>query len=376
MDELIANLLLLRAPALSGAQFFQLQTLHGSSRSIVEAGTDAWLAAGLDRRCIEFLTGASADQVSKERRWLDAHNHHLLMLGSPQYPELLAQLPDAPLGLFVSGNPQILHTPQLAVVGSRNPTPYGREIAEAFARHLSNCGLSITSGLAAGIDAASHRGALAGSGATLAVCGTGLDIVYPRSSEALAREIEQRGALVSEFLPGTPPRKHHFPQRNRIISGLSLGTLVVEAALHSGSLITARQAAEQGREVFAIPGSIHNTMAKGCHTLIRQGAKLVDSAEDILTELGPLAATLLDATQPEIRNYFDSQGFSKSLLDKEYKILLDALGFEPLGVDQLVARSGLQADAVASMLLILELEGHIESYPGGLYLRSAQYAGP
>ncbi len=369
MDEQIANLILMRAPALSGAQWFALSAEHGSSASILQAGASGWRSAGLSPRCMEFLSTARADLVDNERRWLDHPGHQLVMLGSPSYPDMLQETPGAPLGLFVSGNPDLLSTPQLAIVGSRNPTPYGRELAEAFAKHLGHCGLTITSGLAAGIDAASHRGALASNGATVAVCGTGLDVVYPASSRQLAEEITQRGALVSEFPPGTPARKQHFPQRNRIISGLSLGTLVVEATLHSGSLITARLAGDQGREVFAIPGSIHNPMAKGCHQLIRQGAKLVDSAEDILMELGPLAATLRIAAQPDTPNSFDLQGNSQARLDKAGEILLDALGFEPLGVDQLVIRTGLKADVVASALLILELEGRIESYPGGLYLR-------
>lgn len=370
MDEQTANLILLRAPALSGAHLSALLATHGNAAAILDAGVTAWHEAGLSSRCCDFLAGAPASLVAADRAWLDTADHHLIMLGSAQYPVLLAELADAPLGLFVSGQPALLQTPQLAMVGSRNPTPYGRELAEAFARHLSTCGLCITSGLAAGIDAASHRGALAGSGATLAVLGTGVDVIYPRSSAALAAEIVQRGALVSEFPPGTPPRKQHFPQRNRLISGLSLGTVVVEAALHSGSLITARLAGEQGREVFALPGSVHNPLAKGCHLLIRQGAKLVDCAEDILSELGPLAASLGHAALPENSKLIDSQGFSQARLDKDYKILLDALGFEPQSVDQLVVRSGLKADAVASMLLILELEGYIESYPGGMYLRA------
>jgi DNA processing protein len=274
--------------------------------------------------------------------------------------------------LFVSGNVSLLCLPQLAIVGSRNPTPYGREVATAFAKHLTHCGLVITSGLAEGIDAASHRGALEGTGQTIAVCGTGLDSVYPRSSESLAREVEQRGALVSEFPVGTQARKYHFPLRNRIISGLSLGTFVVEAALHSGSLITAKQAGDYGREVFALPGSIHNPMAKGCHQLIRQGAKLVDSAEDVLNELGPLAslAASLPRTRSFAANPTDLQAKSQMSLDKDYKILLDALGFEPASIDQLIERSGLKADEVASMLLILELEEHVSSVPGGLYLRT------
>ncbi len=370
MDEQVAQLVFLSAPGLTRAQYLTLISRHETATAALQAGASAWQQAELSHRCCEFLGAADTDNVISERRWLDADHRHLIMCGDARYPSLLEQLPDAPLGLYVSGNPLLLNTPQLAVVGSRNPSPYGRDLAESFAKHLSRCGLSITSGLAAGIDAASHRGALAGGGNTLAICGTGLDIIYPRSHEALARAIETQGALVSEFAPGTPPRKHHFPQRNRIISGLSLGTLVVEAALHSGSLITARLAGDQGREVFAIPGSVHSPMSKGCHQLIRQGAKLVDTAEDILCELGPLYHGLGGLMAGRDANPLDSSGISQAPLDKDYKILLDALGFEPLGVDQLVMRSGLPADAVASMLLILELENRVESFPGGLYLRA------
>jgi len=261
----------------------------------------------------------------------------------------------------------------LAVVGARNPTRAGRETAEAFAEHLAACGLHIVSGLAAGIDAAAHRGALKARGITIAVCATGLDIVYPKDHRELAEQVCSSGAMVSELPPGTGPLKFHFPRRNRLISGLSLGVLVVEAAIHSGSLITAKFAADQGREVFAIPGSIHNPLARGCHLLLRQGAKLVESADDILTELGPLAASLRDrhgallraAPSPENRpNDPESSG---PRLDKEYKILLDALGFDPASVDQLVVRTGLKAEEVASMLLILELDGRVASNPGALY---------
>ena len=374
MDELTAKLILLRAPALSGALYLRLLQTAGSAQAAVQTGPDLWHTIALPQRCIHFLQAPAS--VDAERRWLEQAGHHLLMLGDSNYPELLAQLPDAPLGLYVSGHIELLKQPQLAIVGSRNPTPYGREAAEAFAKHLSQSGLTITSGLAAGIDAASHQGALQGMGSTLAVCGTGLDVIYPTSSKALATEISANGALVSEFPPGTPPRRHHFPQRNRIISGLSLGTLVVEAALHSGSLITARLAGEQGREVFALPGSIHSPLSKGCHQLIRQGAKLVDSVADILTELGPLAASLAQLSHAESSseqtNLFDLPGFSEAPLDKDYEILLDALGFEAAGIDQLVARSGLGADAVASMLLILELNGQVATSPGGRYVRLSQ----
>lgn len=370
MEELTAWLVLLRAPALNADKLRALLAAFGCAVDLLKASPAAWAEFGLEPRTCSYLGKASIDGVAADLAWLEQAGNHLVPLDSVHYPSLLKQLPDAPLGLFVKGNSRLLNTPQLAVVGSRNPTPYGSEIAASFAEHLTSCGLAITSGLAVGIDAASHLGALAGSGLTVAVCGTGLDIVYPNSSETLARNIAERGALVSEFPPGTPPRKAHFPQRNRIISGMSLGTLVVEATLQSGSLITARLAAEQGREVFAIPGSIHNAMAKGCHELIRQGAKLVDSAEDILSELGPLAAATARSVVTGRSNYSDSTVFLDPQLDKEYKILLDALGFEPLGIDQLVVRSGLKADAIASMLLILELEGRIASFPGGQYVQA------
>lgn len=370
MDELTGWLLLLRAPALQKEHVFALQQRFGSIAAAFHADAAAYRELPLAPQTIQFLASVSIDLVANDRRWLEHARHALVTHDSPQFPPLLKHLQDAPLALFVKGNLELLQAPQLAVVGSRNPTPYGRELAEGFAKHLTTCGMAVTSGLAAGIDAAAHRGALAGTGQTVAVCGTGLDVVYPRSSSELAAAIGERGVLISEFPPGTPPRKSHFPQRNRLISGLSLGTLVVEAALHSGSLITARLAGDQGREVFAIPGSVHNPLSKGCHQLIRQGAKLVDSVADILIELGPLASTIPSLESVGIANHSDSLTVLEAPLDKEYKILLDALGFEPLAVDQLVARSGLKADAIASMLLILELEGRIASYPGGLYVRS------
>jgi DNA processing protein len=273
-----------------------------------------------------------------------------------------------------------LSLPQLAIVGSRNPTAGGRDNATSFAAHLARCGLAITSGLAIGIDTAAHQGALAAEGSTVAVCGTGLDIDYPSANSALAATIAKRGALVSEFPLGMPALQANFPRRNRIISGLTLGTVVVEAAVRSGSLITARLAAEQGREVFAIPGSIHNPLARGCHQLIRQGAKLVETADDILVELRPLlgalvgaAALALQVTVPDERNASAAGPAAcraaGPVLDKAYEILLDALGFEPAGVDTLVERTGFAADEVASMLLILELDGALESRPGGRYVR-------
>jgi DNA processing protein len=328
-------------------------------------------AAGLSASNVDAIA-QSASLIESDLRWLEHANHHFISFGSSAYPQLLAGIADPPIGLFVRGNPDILALPQLAMVGARNPTPTGRENAQDFAAHLAQCGLTITSGLALGIDAASHQGALQGGGSTIAVCGTGLDIDYPRANHDLAEAISANGALVSEFPLGTPALKANFPRRNRLISGLSLGTLVVEAAVQSGSLITARLAAEQGREVFAIPGSIHNPLARGCHQLIRQGAKLVETADDIFAELRALTDTLR-AARPAASGREAAQE-TRPALDKDYEILLDALGFEPASVDSLIERTGLKADAVASMLLILELEGRIEPYPGGLYVRRATKA--
>jgi DNA processing protein len=367
MDELRAWLTLVRVPGMHAGVLAELLIRCDSAAGILAAPHASLRSLGIEQRLIDALHTRSDASVDADLRWLEADTHHFIHWGSPAYPALLTQLRDAPIGLYVRGNPGVLALPQLAMVGSRNPTPSGRETARDFASHLARCGLTITSGLASGIDTASHEGALAGSGITLAVCGTGLDILYPSSNAALAECIVAEGALISEFATGTPPIKHNFPRRNRLICGLSLGTLVVEAAVRSGSLITARLAAEQGREVFAIPGSIHNALARGCHQLIRQGAKLVETAQDILTELGPLASTL---QQPvALSKSADASGNFTSPLDKEYEILLDAFGFAPAGMDLLVLRTGLKADVVASMLLILELDGRIESYPGGLYVR-------
>lgn len=254
------------------------------------------------------------------------------------------------------------------MVGSRNPSMSGSETAREFAHHLAASGLSITSGLAIGIDGASHAGAMDANGITIAVTGTGLDRVYPASQRDLAHRIAQHGALVSEFPPQTPARPGNFPRRNRIISGLCLGTLVVEAARQSGSLITARLASEQGREVFAIPGSIHNPLARGCHMLIRQGAKLVETAGDVLEELAPLLRDL----QPRPETCNKGPVVPQHELDQEYQLLLKCMGFDPAPIDLLIERSGLTAEVVSSMLILLELEGHVSSAPGGIYCRTGK----
>jgi DNA processing protein len=370
VSDLSAWLTLARAPGIHAGELQALLQHHASVESIVEASPATLRASGANASLVEWLRKPADDLIEADLRWLEGAEHHFIRWGSDDYPPLLAQLTDAPIGLYVRGDPHVLCMPQLAIVGSRNPTPSGRENAHEFAAYLARCGLTITSGLALGIDTASHEGALAGGGKTIAVCGTGVDISYPPSNTGLAAAIAAQGALISEFPLGAPALKGHFPRRNRIISGLALGTLVVEAAVQSGSLITARLASEQGREVFAIPGSIHNPRARGCHRLIRQGAKLVETADDIFAELKGITS----AFAAEIHNPAKAAAgvAAGPQLDKEYEILLDALGFEPASVDTLVARTGLRADEVASMLLILELENCIDSYPGGLYVRRPQ----
>jgi DNA processing protein len=366
MDEVNPWLVLARAPGLH-AGLLPEGDLRADPTALAGESRTALAKLGLPPAAIAALTQPDATSLAADERWLAGGNRRLVGYGTPAYPPLLAAVEDAPLLLFVEGDADVLGLPQLAIVGARNPTAIGRDTAREFAEHLARAGLTITSGLALGIDAASHRGALAGCGRTVAVQGCGPDRVYPAEHAELAREIAARGALVSEFPTGVPPLPEHFPRRNRIISGLSVGTLVVEAALASGSLITARRAGEQGREVFAIPGSIHSPLSRGCHRLIRDGAKLVESAEDIFTELGALLGGLHPGVQRSETS--EQQAESGRTLDKEYEILLDALGFGPAGVDALVARTGFKTDAVASMLLILELEGQVEQQRGGVFCR-------
>jgi len=333
---------------------------HGSAAAALAAGGSD---PDLPPKLRDYLRRPDTAAVERDLAWAEEAECHLLTPAEPSYPRPLLEIADAPPVLFLRGTPERLAEPQLAMVWSRNPTPIGQETALEFARHLASAGLGIVSGLALGIDAASHEGALAGGGHTVAVTGTGLDRVYPARHRQLAHTIVERGgALVTEFPPGTPPRAGNFPRRNRIISGLSLGTLVVEAAVRSGSLITARVAVEQGREVFAIPGSIHNPLARGCHQLIRDGAKLVETAADILEELAPQLQTALAETAPPAAD---------PELDETHHQLLAAVGYEPTPVDRLVERSGLTAEAVSSMLLLLELKGYVASAAGG-YARTSK----
>ncbi|HUV99816.1 MAG TPA: DNA-processing protein DprA [Gallionella sp.] len=301
----------------------------------------------------EINKGIVDEAIAPALAWLEDPGNHLVTLADSDYPQALLNIPDPPLLLYVKGRLDLLNRSALAIVGSRSATPQGMHNAEAFAKSLSDAGLCIISGLAHGIDASAHRGALRGPGGSIAIVGTGLDKVYPAANRDLAHALAQQGTLVSEFPLGTPPLAANFPRRNRLISGMSLGCLVVEASLQSGSLITARLALEQGREVFAIPGSIHAPQSKGCHALLKQGAKLVETAQDILEELG---GQLVVTAQPA-----SSGGSAPALLDR--------LGYDPVDVDTLCERSGLTIAELSAMLLTLELEGRISALPGGLYQR-------
>jgi len=357
-----------RAPGLTAATLAALAAASPDFALLERPDATLLASLGLTSAAIAWLMAPDHARIDDDLRWLDSSGCALLASTSAGYPELLRQSPDAPPVLWIRGLTAALADPQLAMVGSRSPTAGGRATARQFAARFARVGLCITSGLALGIDAACHEGALDADGLTIGVLGHGLDVMYPREHQLLASRIAASGALVSEFSPGTPPLTHHFPRRNRIIAGLSQGTLVVEAARDSGSLITARLAGAAGREVFAIPGSIHNPYARGGHELIRQGAKLVEGVEDVLSELKISLCHQLLVLPPT-----DAPGTPRvaPLLDKEYKILLDALAFEPASVDSLIERTGLNSESIASMLLILELDGHVAPHPGGRYSRMA-----
>jgi DNA processing protein len=310
-----------------------------------------------------LLAPIDAHSQDATRAWLDVPGNELIAWDDPDYPRALFDIADAPPILFHVGRRDLLNRPSLAIVGSRNATPQGIDNARAFAAALSAAGVTIVSGLALGIDAAAHTGALDGEGRTLAVVGTGLDRVYPARHRELAHEIATRGALVAEYPPGTPPLKENFPRRNRLLSGLARGVLVVEATLSSGSLITARLAGEQGRDVFAIPGSIHSPFSKGPHKLIREGAKLVETAQDVLDELhirgvGPVAGSTAAADDD-------------SAMTATQKSLLAAIAHDPVDLDTLISRTQMSADAIAAALTTLELDGRIAVLPGGRWQRVA-----
>ncbi|MDH3461016.1 MAG: DNA-processing protein DprA [Burkholderiaceae bacterium] len=358
-EELAAWLRLLQTPQVGRETARRLLAAFGSPQAIFSASASA-LREVIGPVSTALRTAPDELEALLEAtwRWLDTNvGCAVVTLGDSDYPQSLLDTADPPLLLYVQGRSELLSAASVAVVGSRNPTHQGVDNARAFAAHLSHAGLTVVSGLALGIDGAAHLGAIDGPGCTVAVLGTGLDRVYPRQHRELAHRIASNGLLVSEYPLGSPPIAAHFPQRNRLIAGLCLGTLVVEATERSGSLITARLAAEAGREVFAIPGSIHAPQSRGCHALIKQGAKLVDSAQDILEELrlpAPVLATVEQATR-------DDQD-----------PLLQALGFDPVALDALVARTGWAPAELNARLLELELDGRVARLPGQLFQRVGQ----
>ncbi|ARO87018.1 DNA processing protein DprA [Nitrosospira lacus] len=333
----------------------RLLVAFGSPAGIFSAKAAA--LAGLVKKKVadSIVQGVAREKIAVTLKWLEDPVNSVMTLADPDYPLMLLNIADPPPLLYLKGKRELLNSPALAVVGSRNATPQGLSNAEAFAAAASNAGLCIVSGMALGVDAAAHRGGLRGTAASIGVVGTGLDIVYPARNRDLAHELAEHGVLVSEFPLGTPAVGSNFPRRNRIISGMSRGCLVVEAALQSGSLITARQALEQGRDVFAIPGSIHSPLSKGCHALIKQGAKLVESADDILDELGYQSAQIAvnGTNEPTAKE----------------SLLLRYLGHDAADIDTLCTRSGLTAETVSAMLLPLELDGVVALLPGGSYQR-------
>ena len=358
-DELRAWLALIRAPGIGPATGARLLQRFGSPQALFDAGPAQWVAAGLERRLHGGLLEPDHARLDADLAWFAATpQRHLLTREDARYPAALREIAQAPLALFCQGDPDLLALPQLAIVGARSASAQGRENARAFAEELARRGLVVTSGLALGIDGAAHQGALDAGGYTIAICATGLDRVYPARHRALAHRITEQGLLVSEFPPDTPALAEHFPRRNRIISGLALGVLVVEAARESGSLITARLAAEQGREVFAIPGSIHNPMTRGCHALIRQGAKLVEQADDILEELAPRIGAALRDAQPRPGSP------TAAAVDPLQQRVLEALGDARLGFDDLMQRTALEAEPFHAALLALELRGEVEATAG------------
>lgn len=375
---------LLRLIAAGGAASPRKTLLdHQSPAAAIAAGSSFWRACRLSDAQVSALLRPDQARLDLAKQWLSQPGRHLLGWNHPDYPPLLRRSPNAPFALFVAGDPSLLWHPSIAIVGSRAATPAGRDNAISFARAMASAGFAVASGLAAGIDAAAHEAALDAGALTIAVLGTGPDIAYPSSHTRLHTRIADTGAVVSEHLPGTSARAEHFPSRNRILAGMSLGTLVIEAAERSGALITARQAADAGREVFAVPGSIHNPLARGCHRLIRDGAVLVETAHEVIAALAPAAQELAAdlrlrlhdpmfsvsnpcqaAQPPPARNGSATPEQARCGQDSDYQKLWAALGHDPTGMDQLVERTGLTTAVLSSMLLLMELDGRVTTQHG------------
>lgn len=356
---------------LGGQTLCQLLSEFGSPANIYQATTSQLRHIVSNAIANEILNGLDLAAVQPTLDWLQQDGNHIITLADAEYPQLLLEINNPPPILYAKGHLHWLNHASIAIVGSRSSTPQGEKNAEDFATSLANFGLCVVSGLALGIDGAAHRGALKAtsenSAGTIAVVGTGLDIVYPARHRDLAHKIVQRGLIISEFPLGTPSKAQNFPRRNRIISGLSLGCLVVEANVQSGSLITAKLAAEQGREVFAIPGSIHSPVAKGCHLLIKQGAKLVESTQDIIDELSvdtiALSKTVSSPLAENSHDSTDNQPIS------ETDTLIQAMGHEPIAIDTLIRLTKLTIEKLSAMLMMLELEGKVATVSGGHYQR-------
>ena len=371
MDDLSYLLALHSAPRIGSTTLNQLCALPCSLSSLFDTPeilTTFELKKSQLETIREALRTPDWKSVEQTLKWAEAEENHILLLSHKDYPELLKQIHSPPPLLFVKGHLAVLSDIQLAMVGSRNPSVDGSETAWQFAHHLAQHGMVITSGMALGIDTQSHKGALAAGGRSIAVAGTGLNRIYPARNKELAWQLIEQGAIISEYPLETGPLKANFPQRNRIISGLSVGTLVVEAALKSGSLITAREALEQGREVFAIPGSIHNPLSRGCHQLIKTGAKLVETADDILEELDSLMLASHLPDQPELFNTTKEAPIPEPdpLLPKVQQQILKNIGYSPVAVDLVIERSGLNAADVSANLVLLEINDYIQSHPGNM----------
>ncbi|SFV87252.1 Rossmann fold nucleotide-binding protein Smf possibly involved in DNA uptake [hydrothermal vent metagenome] len=353
-------LMLLKAPRIGTRTFYRVLQIFETPEQVFSATKTERKESGIFKsQTLDFLEKNDTSLVQPDLDWAKGDDCHILTLIDENYPELLKTISDPPPLLYVRGDIACLSLPQLAIVGSRNPSPGGKENAQEFAKSLSQAGLIITSGMASGIDASAHIGALETDKPTIAVCGTGLDRIYPAKHKALAHQISKKGALVSEFCIGTSPIANNFPRRNRIISGLSLGTLVVEASVKSGTMITAKLAAEQCKEVFAIPSSIHNPLAKGCHQLIKQGAKLVENIDDILDELQ------FEPLSPIQKN---NATISEKELDNSAFILLKYLSYDAINIDEIVEKSGLSPQIITQELLMLELDNKIAKVGGTGYV--------
>lgn len=363
-NHLLVWLALLRVPGLGVARLHELLAHFTTPDRILSASTGELKDLHLDPGLIDALRHPEWRAAESDRDWLTANGCRFISCLDPRYPALLKEIADPPPGLFVRGDVKCLSDLQVAVVGSRNPSPSGRRTSREFARELGRLGVTVVSGMALGIDSRAHEGALDAGAPTIAVLGSGLKMIYPARNRTLADRIAECGAVVTEFPPEIRPLAGNFPRRNRIISGLSVGVIVVEAAARSGSLITARYAMEQGREVFAVPGSIHNPMARGCHALIKQGVKLTETVEDVLEEIGVLSMTVCNSRHP-----VDFQAQNRTGLDEAGKLLLDNIGDSPVTIDEITDLTRMSVDEISAKLLELELQGFIESIAGGAYIR-------